>query len=152
VRPLVRDDPRCRSDGYIHRCAADGDEWPCDTLLVLAATPSRPAAPELRAALERALNLVNSLGIYGPNTIHAEQGMHPAGKDSVDRTWDGPGWCVCRLPWPCEAKALGDLLAALASSTEDTRLRDDNLTPEQKMAIADSGGDFVPGVDFDPPT
>jgi hypothetical protein len=70
-----------------------------------------PAEPTLD--VEYALNLLNSLGIYGPNIIHAEQGMHPDGKHSVDRTWDGPGTCVCRLPWPCEAKALGELVAAL---------------------------------------
>lgn len=61
------------------------------------------------------LHLLNSLGIYGPNIIHAEQGMHPDGKHSYDNTWDGPGWCVCRRTWPCEAKALGAVLARLTA-------------------------------------
>lgn len=64
-----------------------------------------------------AADLLNSLGIYGPNIIHAEQGMHPDGKHSVDDTWDGPGWCVCRRTWSCEAKALGDLLTLDAATT-----------------------------------
>jgi hypothetical protein len=65
-------------------------------------------------------HLMNSLGIVGPNIIHAEQGMYPDGKHSYERTWDGPGWCVCRRGWPCEAQRVGDLLAALSDQQSKT--------------------------------
>lgn len=64
-----------------------------------------PAAPSLEV-----LALLNSLGIAGPNIIHAEQGMYPDGKHSADDTWDGPGWCVCRRTWPCEALRLDTVI------------------------------------------
>jgi hypothetical protein len=41
--------------------------------------------------------------------------MYPDGKHSADDTWDGPGWCVCGRAWPCEAKRLGEVVAALAT-------------------------------------
>ena len=56
------------------------------------------------------LALLNSLGIAGPNIIHVEQGMYPDGKHSADDTWDGPGWCVCRRTWPCEALRLDTVI------------------------------------------
>ena len=66
------------------------------------------------------LDLLNSLGIAGPNIRHAEQGMYPDGKHSADDTWDGPGWCVCGREWPCEAKRLYDLVARDRGATPMT--------------------------------
>jgi len=77
------------------------------------------------------LELLNSLGIAGPNIIHAEQGMWPDGKHSYEDTWDGPGWCVCRRIWPCEALQLSEAVVLMARALAESEERVARLTSDE---------------------
>lgn len=83
------------------------------------------AAIEAEAAggVPEALDLLNSLGIAGPNIRHALQvgpdPKWPAEEREVyealraDPTTADDEWCVCGRLWPCEALRLGELLGSL---------------------------------------
>ena len=83
--------------------------------------PPIPSHPAAATRLDEIRGLLNSLGIVGPNIIHAEQGMWPDGKHSYEDTWDGPGWCVCSRIWPCEALRLGEVTEGALAEIERLR-------------------------------
>ena len=69
------------------------------------------------AEVERIADLLNSLGIAGPNIRHGHQ-AEPDPKWSHDEraVWDltkDQRWCFCGREWPCEALELATLTAAL---------------------------------------
>jgi len=83
-----------------------------------AARDSRPVGEGLREAA----NLLNSLGIAGPNMRHERQTEPDPKWDADERAlWEltqDQEWCVCGRSWPCEALALADLIGSLALASQ----------------------------------
>jgi hypothetical protein len=69
-------------------------------------------------------DLLNSLGVIGPNIRHMPEDRDNPKRSQEDRDLDAvveqiePGsvWCVCGRRWPCETKRLVDLIDALGRS------------------------------------
>src|SRR5674476_364683 len=58
-----------------------------------------------------AADLLNSLGIAGPNIRHSISSRYPKPVPGLYVTFDDDRECVCGRVWPCEALQLAELVA-----------------------------------------